>query len=155
MKTELKNNRIFQAFLGIIIGSFVISLAAFFLHSNKVRRLCLFRSYDSDRICSEVRYFPRMKKNEAVTAFVEDLLLGPFTNRYRAIYPKGTKLEFCFSKGKTLYVGLSAEALNTDEEVTDIRRSAQLIRKNIVKNFTSFNKICIFIDGVEVSGEEF
>lgn len=155
MKTELKNKRIFHAFLGILIGSFVVSLASFFLHSNKVRRLCLFMSYDSDRLCSEVRYFPRMDRNEAVTAFVEDLLLGPFTNRYKSIYSKGTKLEFCFSKGKTLYLGLSAEALKTDEEVTDIRRSAELVRKNIVKNFTSFNKICIFIDGAEVSGEEF
>ncbi|MDO4507695.1 MAG: hypothetical protein Q4B64_12185, partial [Spirochaetales bacterium] len=70
-------------------------------------------------------------------------------------FSRGTRLEFCFSKGRTLYVGLSAEALKTDNEITDIRGSADLIRKNIVKNFTSFNKICIFIDGVEVSGEEF
>lgn len=155
MKVELKNNKVFQTFLGIVIGSFIISLAAFFIHSNKVRRICFFRSFDSDRVCTETRYFPKMERNEAVTAFVEELLLGPFTNRYKAIYSRGTKLEFCFAKEKVLYVGLSAEALRTDNEITDIRGNADLIRKNIVKNFTNFNKICIFIDGVEVSGEEF
>lgn len=152
MKTE-KNKKVFQIFLGIIIGLFVISLAAFIVHSPKVRRVCLFNSYDSNKICSEIRYFPRMDKSQAVKAFVEDLLLGPFTNRYKSIFYKGTKLEFCFSRKRTLYVGLSAEALKTDNEVTDIRHSVSLIRKNIVKNFTYFNKICIFIDGVEVSGE--
>lgn len=96
-----------------------------------------------------------MAKEESIKAFVEDLLLGPFTNRYKAIYSRGTKVEYCFLRDKILYVGLSAEALKTDSEIKDIRDGAFLIRENIVKNFTSINKICIFIDGVEVSGEEF
>lgn len=151
MKNKLKNCRLYQVFLGIIIGSLVFSLGSFLFHANKVRKVCLFRSYDSNKICSEIRYYPKMNKVQAVKIFTEDLLLGPFTNRYKSILSKETKVEFCFAEDKILYIGLSSEALKTDNEITDIRSSIDLIRKNIVKNFTSFNKICIFIDGVEVS----
>ncbi|MCI7398560.1 MAG: hypothetical protein SOZ72_09885 [Treponema sp.] len=152
MTSESNRKKSFQVVLGIIIGSFIISLILFCIHTGGTRRVCCFRSFDSDRLCTEVRYFPRMNRIEAVEAFVQDLLLGPFTNRYKPIFASGTRLEFCFADGKTLYLGFSAQALKPEKEISDIDSNVQLIRKNIVKNFTNFNKICIFIDGVQVSG---
>lgn len=87
---------------------------------------------------------------QSVQAFVDDLLLGPFTNRYKAVMARGTRVEFCFEKDRVLYLGLSADALKPDAETSDIRGGVELIKENIVKNFTNFNKICIFIDGVAV-----
>lgn len=153
MMSALKNKSLFQVFLGIIIGSFVISLILFFCHGRRVRCLCLFESFESDRIYTESRYYPHEKKDLLVRTFVEDLVLGPYTNRYKFIFAAGTKVQFCYADGKTLYVGLSAEALKSNPETSDIKRGVELLRKNIVKNFTSFNKIYIFIDGVRVSGE--
>ena len=94
-----------------------------------------------------------MNRIEAVEAFVQDLLLGPFTNRYKPIFASGTRLEFCFADGKTLYLGFSAQALKPEMEISDIDSNVQLIRKNIVKNFTNFNKIYIYIGGTIVFQE--
>ena len=88
--------------------------------------------------------------DEDVSLFIEDLLLGPFTNRYKSLFSMETRLEFCFSREKTLFVGLSAEALKPGNDNRDIKGSVELLRENIVKNFTNFNKICIFIDGMQV-----
>ena len=90
----------------------------------------------------------------AVAAFVDDLLLGPMTNRYGRIFPRGTKAEYCFTDtdgagDETLYLGLSREALFAGD-LLSVREEVDVLKLNIVKNFTYLNKIDVSIDGVSV-----
>ncbi len=119
--------------------------------SDKETRKFYFYSYDKKGLCTEKRTL--RKKDcayDEVKQFIDDLLLGPETNRYKAVFANDTKLEFLVIKGTELHVGLSKDALYVTEETFDLKNSLQLLRENIVKNFTRFNKIYIYIDGVMV-----
>ena len=155
MRFDFKKNTLANVLVGIIIGSAIIFCISFLLRNDRTRRIFLFRTFDSEKICFESRYLKKMSarskdRDEDVSLFIEDLLLGPFTNRYKSLFSMETRLEFCFSREKTLFVGLSAEALKPGNDNRDIKGSVELLRENIVKNFTNFNKICIFIDGMQV-----
>lgn len=107
----------------------------------------MFNSFDNDRLYYEVRYL----SDGSVEAFIKDLMLGAMTNRYKAIFSAGTRVEFCIAKGNELYVGLSEDALRNVSGINDIKDGVALLRKNIVKNFTVFNKIHIYVAGELVS----
>ena len=114
-----------------------------------------FPSYDGDGIYAEPRYLPRYADDgQAVAAFVDDLLLGPMTNRYGRIFPRGTRADYCFTgedgAGNTvLYLGLSRDALFAGD-LLSVREGVDVLKLNIVKNFTYLNKIDVAIDGVSV-----
>ena len=119
----------------IAAGAVVLAIVLFFLISlivksaTTTKKYMYFYSYDSDDICREV------------------------TIRYRRIFALGTKLDFCVVKDDELHVGVSEDALFLNPDSMDIRTSAELLRKNIVKNFTNFNKIYIYIGGTIVFQE--
>lgn len=100
-----------------------------------------------------MRYSEKKGGDEEIRAFVDDLLLGPMTNRFKFLFSPGTRTEFCFSNGKELYIGLSKQALFVNSETFNMRKNVSLLRKNIVKNFTNINKIYIYIDGKPVFAE--
>lgn len=137
----------------------VLAIVLFFLISlivksaTTTKKYMYFYSYDSEDICREVREYPRNSSINLLERFVSDLLLGPITIRYRRIFALGTKLDFCVVKGDELHVGVSEDALFLNPDSMDIRTSADLLRKNIVKNFTNFNKIYIYIGGTIVFQE--
>lgn len=150
-----KSNRNILAFVfaGVFFGSLIASGVAFHFYKYHCRQIFYFESYDSSRICTETSYSEKMHGDEAVRAFVDDLLLGPMTNRFKFLFSPGTRTEFCFSHGKELYVGLSKQALFVNSETFNMRQNVSLLRKNIVKNFTNINKIYIYIDGKPVFTE--
>lgn len=114
-----------------------------------------FPSYDGDGIYSEPRYLKKhADEQNALSAFVDDLLLGPMTNRYGRIFPRGTRAEYCFTGddrdgNKVLYLGLSRDALFAGD-LLSVREEVGLLKLNIVKNFTYLNKIDVAIDGISV-----
>ena len=147
MNRKSKVNIFALVFAGVLFGSLIVSGAAFYFYKYHCRQIFYFESYDSSRICTETRYSEKKDGDEEIRAFVDDLLLGPMTNRFKFLFSPGTRTEFCFSNGKELYVGLSKQALFVDSETFNMRKNVSLLRKNIVKNFTNINKIYIYIDG--------
>lgn len=147
MNRKSKVNIFALVFAGVLFGSLIVSGAAFYFYKYHCRQIFYFESYDSSRICTETRYSEKKDGDEEIRAFVDDLLLGPMTNRFKFLFSSGTRTEFCFSNGKELYVGLSKQALFVDSETFNMRKNVSLLRKNIVKNFTNINKIYIYIDG--------
>ena len=79
--------------------------------------------------------------------YIDDILLGPITNRYKPLFAPGTSVEFCIKKGKELHLGLTAQALKPDSETCSIPDGVELLKKNIVSNFTNIKKIHIYIGG--------
>lgn len=145
--------RIFAVALAAI--AFAVSLFLYFKGHDRERRLMYFPSYDGDGFYCEPRYLRKVADDQqALSAFVDDLLLGPMTNRYGRVFPRGTRAEYCFTGedgngGTVLYLGLSRDALFAGE-LLSVREEVDLLRLNIVKNFTYLNKIDVAIDGVSV-----
>ena len=146
----------------IRIGAVILAVSAFVLSvffsikgHRQDRSLMYFPSYDGDGIYSEPRYLKKHDDEQnALAAFVDDLLLGPMTNRYGRIFPRGTRAEYCFTSddrdgNKVLYLGLSRDALFAGD-LLSVREEVDLLKLNIVKNFTYLNKIDVAIDGISV-----
>lgn len=140
-KISAKNLSLF-----VLALAFVFSLV-FFLLNQKERRVFYFSVIGSDDMAVEVRYLPKNPVQGTVNLFVDELLLGPQTQRARPLFSLGTKNEFCFLRGKTLYVGLSKDVLYQIPEAEDIMQGIALFKKNIKKNFAAVHDIALFIDG--------
>lgn len=143
--------------MGLFIGAFVFSLLRFAMQNNRSRYIFYFKSYDSDELCLEMRYLNRESRQGKIASYVDELILGPMTNRFKDIFPFGTKVEFCIEKEGNLHLGLSRDALKVTEETIDIKGNIELLKYNIVKNFTNIKKIFIYIDGksVDLNSQEF
>lgn len=151
MESEIKKSRKPSIALGVFAASFIVSAVCWFFCDFKNRNVFYFKSFDSKNLYTETEY--TVKPQDKVRTFVDDLILGPMTNRYVRIFPQGTRAEFCHSKDGNLYIGLSKEALKVSSESLGIREGCLLLRENIVRNFTNFNKIYIYIDGESVFQE--
>ena len=142
--TRLKNTFLISLFIGI----FVFSLFTFFKKNIQPRFVYYFYSYNNDKIYTEIRRANNEIEQDKVKFFVDDLLLGPMTNRYKTLFPIGTKLDFCFSKNKELNLGLSTESISIKKlDKKALEKGVALLRLNILRNFKNYNKINIYIDG--------
>ncbi|MCI5522691.1 MAG: hypothetical protein SO116_05230 [Treponema sp.] len=153
-KISLEKNFISLVAAGVFFGALIFAIIRFLCAPSAERRIFAFQSYDTDKLCYEVRYLPSKPMQGDIGMFADEILLGPMTNRYKRLFPSGTKTDFCFLKGKDLYLGLTKEAFNVKAETFDIKSNIELLKKNIVMNFTYIEKINIFVDGKFVSPEE-
>ena len=140
------------AFVFFLVFLVSLAVSAYFFRSykNKSRWIFYFNSYDCEENCFEVRYSPKRDIDEAVKFFVNDLVLGPMTNRFKRLFALGTKVDFCFLSGNDLYIGLSKDALFVNFETFDLRGNVDLLRMNIEENFSSMASITtvnVYIDG--------
>ena len=135
--------------MGAFVIFFAVSVSFCFSKPQKSRFLFYFPSYDSKNLCTEVRFLPNKPVQGVEKQFVEELILGPMTNRYIRVFPRDTELSYCFLKDKVLYVGLSDAVLSGVDGLT-IKESIDIFRVNIVKNFTFINKIDVSSDGKSV-----
>ena len=129
---------------------FFVSLTLFFLQGYGHRKVFLFESLDEEGLFAENRYYPRNKYIDDVELYVSELLLGPIGERYKLLFPRGTKVKTCFVQNKVLYVDLSTEALFPNERVSSNREGAEIFKKNIFRNFRNIDIINIYIDGRKI-----
>ena len=133
-----------------LVMIFFISLTLFFLQGYGHRKVFLFESLDEEGLFAENRYYPRNKYIDDVELYVSELLLGPIGERYKLLFPRGTKVKTCFVQNKVLYVDLSTEALFPNERVSTNREGAEIFKKNIFRNFRNIDIINIYIDGRKI-----
>ena len=150
MSDFFKKNSIAVVLFFIVVAGLAFSLGRFALKHPGERRIMYFQSMDTDSIVCENRYIKTEEGMDEVEAFVDELLLGPMTNRFVRLFPLGTKTESCFVKDDILYVNLSKEALLTSPETCSVKDGVRLLKENVVKNFTYINTVDVFIDGVSV-----
>lgn len=147
MKTELKKKFLPNIALGIFFGSMLFSVCMYLINGIQPYRVYYFRSFDSDSVFSETRRAAAKPESGELEYYIDDILLGPITNRYKPLFAPGTSVEFCIKKGKELHLGLTAKALKPDSETCSIPDGVELLKKNIVSNFTNIKKIHIYIGG--------
>ena len=119
----------------------------FFSHLGTSRRTYTYPVAGSTRKHTEVRYLSTNPVQGKIACYVDELILGPSFYRGRPLFTLGTRVDYCFLRNKTLYVGLSEVASLQENGAPSIRDAAVLFKKNIKKNFTGIKYIELFIDG--------
>ena len=146
-KNFLKSAKPFQLALAAALAFvFILSMALYLIKTPGVRRAFRFQSVDSGRNNVEWRLLARRKRADKAALYVEELLLGPKTERSRPLFSPGTKAEFCFERGKTLYVGLSADLLEKSGNASEIMEGIELFKLNVRKAFPRYKQVEIYID---------
>lgn len=135
-----------EAFAVAIAAVFVVSLFAFLAKTHGRRYIFRFQSVDSGRNNVEWRLLPSKRGAQKVSLYVDELLLGPKTERSRPIFSPGTKATFCFERGKTLYVNLTPDLLQKSGNASDIMEGLEIFKMNIKGTFPKYKQVEIYID---------
>ena len=140
----------------LAVSLFLVTGISLFFYLRKVaeydsvRRIFVFESYDSAEKSMEVRYLHKKEGEEAVREFIEELLLGPETDRYIRLFPYGTKLVSCFIRDGVLYTDFSEEASLSRNGTSETEKACALLRENVMQNFSDLIDYRIFMMGNEV-----
>lgn len=136
----------------LLFVTFAFSATIYFIKTPGRRYLFRFESVDKGKSSLEYRILPHKKGDAAISLYVNELLLGPKTERARPVFSPGTKSKFCFLRGKTLFVNLSGELLYKTGNAGEIMAGIELFKKNIFESFPKVKSVEIFIDGKEMVG---
>ncbi len=137
--------RIVLFLLLVILG---VSLFLWLNGSSKNRYVLRFEHMNEDGLYVESRFLPKVPKEDSLRLFIDDMLLGPVGDRYKALFPQGTRVTSFFVDGKSLYVTLSEEALYIlGNESSQNKEGAEIFRKNVFRNFRNIDIINLYIDG--------
>jgi len=148
-----KKTIVLTVFLFLSIG---ISLF-FFLwrpgHVDSFRRIFIFESYDTAEKSMEIRYLKQKDGEEAIREFVDELVLGPMSDRYIRLFPYGTKVLSCFIRDGVLYTDLSEEAAFSTDDASETEKACMLLKENVRQNFSGLTDHKVFMMGNEVYAE--
>ncbi len=147
MNISLQNNKLQKILFLSAALLFLISTVLFIIQMEGHRRIFYFPVIGSERCASEIRIVSSDAPQGKICAYVDELLLGPTVRRSRPLFSAGTKTEFCFLRGKKLYLNLSKEALYMEGESAEINLGIKLLKENIKRNFPKISEIVLFIDG--------
>ncbi len=138
------------ALTGLIV--ILISLTVFLINSPGKRAIFIFESMDSNRLYSEHRYIPNDTLQGELQYYVDELLLGPISNRYKPLFAHGTKTLSCFlTEDNILYIHLNEKALFQGNSSSETLKACELLKKNVLKNHKYVDSIRVFIMGNLVS----
>ena len=79
--------------------------------------------------------------------YIDEILLGSTVERTKMLFTPGTRLLSCFERNHVLYVNLSQDLLQMGDGVIEIREGTELLKKNIMKNFSEIDSVEIYIEG--------
>lgn len=148
----MKKSSVVVIALSVVLLAGAAIVSRNFLRRDRERNVMYFPAFGTDIACSEVRYLPKDSAVNPVSQFVDELVLGPMTNRYKSLFAPGTRVEFCMVEKGVCYVGLSRQALNTTKQTADVQTGIELLKVNIVKKFTEISTVLVYIDGRSVYG---
>ena len=138
---EKKFNFVSNVLKILLLAVFIFSATLYFMKTPGRRFLFRFESVDKGKSSLEYRILPHRKGDDAISLYVDELLLGPKTERARPIFSLGTESKFCFLREKTLFgTGNAGEIMD----------GIELFKKNIFKSFPKVKSVEIFIDGKKI-----
>ena len=141
-----KNLAIFITSL-VIAGLFVFSLFCYIVSKNTSRRSFIFPSAETGKYIIEYRNLTEKPHQGDINLYIDEILLGSTVERTKMLFTPGTKLLSCFERDHVLYVNLSQDLLQMGDGVIEIREGTELLKKNIMKNFSEIDSVEIFIEG--------
>lgn len=144
MLIKNKKKVLFFSVLGLLLAG---SLCSYFFHFMGFRYSFKYRISGSDKMVFETRPVPSVSGTSKLTLYVEELLLGPSSQRARPFFPLGTRVLFCFERNGTMFLNLSEQAVMDFSPEVNLQDSYELLKMNVKANFPSIKKIELFIDG--------
>ncbi|MDR3284840.1 MAG: GerMN domain-containing protein [Treponema sp.] len=151
MKQRLSPLPIRQKILFAVFAGLLAVSVYFYIHDRSgARRMFYFPSYDGVTLYTEVRFLPKAPAQGDIRLFVDELLLGPLTDRCRPLFSQGTRTLSCVQQAHTLYLDLSSEGFFSDGAAVPVREAVEILGKNIKANFPLLDTVEIFIAGVKV-----
>ena len=144
----LKNKNIAVFFTSLIIaGLFVFSFFCYIVTKDTCRRTFIFPSAEDGKYIIEYRNLTEKPHQGDIALYIEEILLGSTVERTKLLFTSGTRLLSCFERNHILYVNLSSDLLEMGDGVIEIREGTELLKKNIMRNFSKIDSVEIYIEG--------
>ncbi|MBQ8776213.1 MAG: GerMN domain-containing protein [Treponema sp.] len=154
MKALLKKKLLIYILAFVFVAVFATSLSLFFIKQNSKSYVFIFPSADDGTYIVERRNLSNDPAQGVIQLYVDELLLGSTVERTKLIFSSNTRVNSCFLRGNTLYLDLSDDLLSIEKSSFPINEGIELLRENILKNFSNINKIELFIGGKFVASME-
>lgn len=138
--------KIYVSILIAVSIAFVFSLVAWIVNYPGRRYVMVFQSRDTGELIAEQRFLPRKSIQGNEMLFVDELLLGPMTERCKLLFSPGTDTISAFVRDGIFYVNISERALDEFDGAVNIKEGAELLSRNILWNFSAVNSVEFFID---------
>ena len=128
-------------------GLFVFSFFCYIITKNTCRRAFIFPSAENGKYIIEYRNLAEKPHQGDIGLYIDEILLGSTVERTKLLFTPGTRVLSCFERTHILYVNLSQDLLQMGDGVIEIREGTELLKKNIMKNFSEIDSVEIFIEG--------
>ena len=134
----------------------IIALADFLVIGNKRHTMVFYTIKDGTPVIED-RMIPAAKtKEESLTRYADEVLLGPVDLDTAPLFPEGTRLESLFYRNRDVYINLSeTAALAPIDGIQDVKMNLFTFVSGIKRNFAYIDNIVLFIHGNEVFFEKF
>lgn len=134
----------------LVLVILCLGALADFLLQGKARRTAVFSSLDGKKEIVEERMLLRTRSREAdITAYVEDVILGPSSLEEAHLLNRGSAIESLLFRDNIVYLGLSEEAAIPPAEGGEVLRSLATLKQGVCRNFPYVKDVYIFIEGNE------
>ena len=147
MKIDLKK---YIPIIAAVIVSLVLLLISSGIYAKKnygTKYVFMFPCVDEGKYVLETRYLKENPNKSQLNYFVDELVLGSGLERTKYLFTPGTKVISCFEREHVLYLNLSQDILQMGDGVIEIREGTELIKQNIMKNFSKIDSVEIYIEG--------
>ncbi|MGL4986757.1 MAG: GerMN domain-containing protein [Treponemataceae bacterium] len=138
-----------------VISTIIITLAIFSIFftfgRDYTKRSFYYETIHENKIRKEYKYLKNNTKIDPLQQYIEELLLGPFSNNLEALFPKKTRLNSFFLHANVLYIELSEDALQVISK--KMKKTIEVLKKNIYTNFKNIDFIHVYIAGNELYAE--
>ena len=128
-------------------GLFVFTFFCYIITKNTCRRAFIFPSAENGKYIIEYRNLAEKPHQGDIGLYIDEILLGSTVERTKLLFTPGTRVLSCFERNHILYVNLSQDLLQMGDGVIEIREGTELLKKNIMKNFSEIDSVEIFIEG--------
>jgi hypothetical protein len=120
------------------------------------RRTYVFYAIDSGETTVEKRMLRRSESREQdITWYVEEALLGPVSPDSLPLFPRGTALRSLLYRDGVVYADFSGDAALPPVEGGEVFRNFETLRAGVSRNFPSIGEVRFFIDGRAAFAGEF
>ena len=133
-----------------VIVSLVFLLISSGLYAKKhygTKYVFMFPCVDEGKYVLETRYLKENPNKSQLNYFVDELVLGSGLERTKYLFTPGTKVISCLERDKTVFIDLSADIIYIGHNVVQIKDGIELLKQNIMKNFTNIEQVQVFVDG--------
>ncbi|GMO49610.1 MAG: hypothetical protein Pg6C_12390 [Treponemataceae bacterium] len=146
---------VFGAAATVFIALLAATSAFSLLTQDEARGIFYFPG-PGGRIYTEIRWLPQsgdaefsilMQREPAPERYVAELLLGPENARCKPLFNPNARALSCFESDGILYVDLSTHALYPEGAACAVKEGAELLEKNVLRNFKHIRRVSLFIGG--------